>query len=309
MGRIEAAKIAALRGIWTRLPPDEGVRILSIPCSEAFILAAGANVPSRASSRLLIAALLLMVLSSSRPARAEGGLGKQSGNTPSQIVIGFVGGFVHHDNRHQQPVRLAERIRESAPPNTYVQVFENRRRKEALKTILRLLDRDGDGTLSAAEKSRACIILFGHSWGASAAVMLARELDRAKIPVLLTVQVDSIAKLWQNDSQIPDNVTEAVNFYQPHGLVHGRQQIRAVDPSHTEILGNFLVDYNKAPVRCSELSWFDRFFTPSHAESQCDPHLWKQIEAMVRQRLSSQSAQTNPAPLMEAPHPELASQK
>ena len=50
---------------------------------------------------------------------------------------------------------------------------------------------------------------------------LARALEKDGIPVLLTVQVDSVAKLGKNDTTIPANVAQAANFYQPHGLVHG----------------------------------------------------------------------------------------
>jgi pimeloyl-ACP methyl ester carboxylesterase len=205
---------------------------------------------------------------------------------PANIVIGFVGGFVGHDNRHHGPVQLAQRIRPEFAKDTYVRVFENRRRKRAYDTIVQLLDTNGDGILSAEEKARARIVLFGQSWGASAAVLLARELRREGVPVLLTVQVDSVAKLWQKDSVIPDNVAEAVNFYQPHGIIHGRARITAADSTKTEILGNYRTDYRKTPVQCPEASWLDRFITPGHMQTECDPHLWSQIETMVRQRLS-----------------------
>jgi len=205
---------------------------------------------------------------------------------PSNIVIGFVGGFVGHDNAHHGPVVLARRIRPIVPKNSYVRIFENRRRRRAYETIIRLLDTDHDGTLSEQEKARARIILFGQSWGASAAVVLARELRRDGVPVLLTVQVDSVRKFWQNDAVIPDNVAEAINFYQPHGIIHGRAQITAADPARTEILGNYRMDYRKDPVQCPEASWFDRVFTPGHMESECDPHLWSQIEDMVKARLA-----------------------
>jgi hypothetical protein len=112
-------------------------------------------------------------------------------------------------------------------------------------------------------------------------------LDRAGIPVLLTVQVDSVTKPWQRDGVIPDNVAEAANFYQPHGLLHGRSEIRAADDSKTQILGNFRFDYQKTPVRCAGTSWFDRTFTPSHMQSQCDPALWTRVEELVRQQLES----------------------
>src|ERR1700686_371212 len=223
---------------------------------------------------------------------------------PPNIVIGFVGGFVGHNNLHHGPVRLAQRIRPEFAKDTYVRVFENRRRKRAYDAIIALLDTDRDGILSAEEKTRARIILFGQSWGASAAVLLARDLRRDGIPVLLTVQVDSVAKLWQKDSVIPDNVAEAVNFYQTHGIIHGQPRITAADPTKTEILGNYLTDYRKTPVECPEASWFDRVFTPGHMQTECDPHLWSQIENMVRQRLSPRdiSASTS-APVSTPPHP------
>ncbi len=201
-------------------------------------------------------------------------------------MIGFVGGFVRHDNVHHGPVQLAERIRRSAPKDTYVQVFENRHRRSAYRTILRVLDANHDGLLSEQEKKDARIVLFGHSWGAAAAVLLARDLRRDGIPVRLTVQVDSVAKLWQNDGIIPENVAEAVNYFQPHGLIHGRPRITAADPSRTQILGNHLVDYRKDPVVCSGSSWFDRI-TPSHAESECDTRLWSKVEDLIRQSLGT----------------------
>lgn len=207
--------------------------------------------------------------------------------TPA-IVIGFVGGFVRRDDPHHGPVQLAQRIQRTVPKTTHVEVFENRHRARARAAILRLLDTNHDGILSDEEKSRARIVLYGHSWGAQAAVLLARELRRDHIPVLLTVQVDSVAKPWHNDSVIPDNVAEAANFYQPHGLLHGRAMITAADQSKTEILGNFRTDYRKDPIPCPEASWAGRFFTPGHTQSECDPRVWSRIEALVRERLATQ---------------------
>ena len=207
--------------------------------------------------------------------------------TPA-IVIGFVGGFVRRDDPHHGPVQLAQRIQRTVPKTTHVEVFENRHRAQARAAILRLLDTNHDGILSDEEKSRARIVLYGHSWGAQAAVLLARELRRDHIPVLLTVQVDSVAKPWHNDSVIPDNVAEAANFYQPHGLLHGRAMITAADQSKTEILGSFRTDYRKDPIPCPEASWAGRFFTPGHTQSECDPRVWSRIEALVRERLATQ---------------------
>jgi hypothetical protein len=237
--------------------------------------------------RSLVAAFAAFAAATPALIAAEGAAVLHNQTPPTYIVIGFVGGFVHHDNPHQKPVQLAQSLQNNSPKGIFVEVFENRRRSTAYKTILRLLDADHDGDVSAGEKTQARIILFGHSWGASAVVMLARELNRAGIPVLLTVQVDSVHKPWQQDELIPGNVAAAANFYQPHGLVHGRPRIAAADPAKTEILGNYRFDYRNNPVKCEQASWFDHL-TPSHAQSECDPRLWTQVENLVRQRLQPQ---------------------
>ena len=236
---------------------------------------------------ILPAVAVIFALTVPAASAADGAVGARPSQVPSSIVIGFVGGFVRHDNPRHGPVQFAERIRRAFPKDAYIQVFENRHRKAAYKTILRLLDRNHDNILSDEERAQARIILFGHSWGASAAVLLARELNRAGIPVMLTVQVDSVRKLWQHDKTIPENVVAAVNFYQPHGLLHGQPEITAVDPSRTQILGNYRFDYKQAPVKCEGNSWFNHL-TPSHAQSECDPHIWAQVEDLVRQRMEPQ---------------------
>jgi hypothetical protein len=241
---------------------------------------------------MLVVTVGILVATAPLLKAADGAVANLPAPSVSYILIGFAGGFVRHDNLHHGPVRLGQRILQDLPQQDSIQIFENRHRKNAYKTILRLLDRNHDGVLSNQEKSQAHIILFGHSWGASAVVLLSRELDRAGIPVLLTIQVDSVEKPWQNDKVIPDNVAAAVNFYQPHGLLHGRALITAADDSKTQILGNYRFDYQKAPVQCRGASWFQRVFTPSHMQSECDPRLWSQVESLVRQRIESQATAT-----------------
>jgi hypothetical protein len=240
--------------------------------------------------RLTLATLAaLMFTAPAAFAAADGSLVPHPQETPSSIVIGFVGGFVRHDNPHHGPVIFAASLRRAAPQDAYVQVFENRRRNSAYKTIVRLLDRNHDGVLSDNEKAQARIVLYGQSWGASAVVLLARQLNRAGIPVLLTVQVDSVSKLWHNDSVIPANVAAAANFYQPHGLVRGQSKIRASDPEKTQIIGNFRFDYKQTPVKCEDgYSWLDRHMTHSHMQIECDPRVWSQVEDLVLPRIEPQ---------------------
>jgi hypothetical protein len=210
--------------------------------------------------------------------------GVDSGNAP-YIVIGFVGGFVRHDDTVHSPVQLAERIRKDYPSNVHVEVFENHRRELAHQLILKLLDTNRDGTLSDEEKRNARIILYGMSWGGSETVALARELQAEKVAVLLTVQVDSVQKTQENDEVIPSNVAEAVNYYQSDGFLHGRPEIRAENSSHTKILGNFRFSYTSMPDACANYPWWDRWFVKPHTEIECDPIVWRQVESLIRTKL------------------------
>ena len=149
---------------------------------------------------------------------------------PPVIVIGFVGGFIRHDNLAHSEVQLAARLRQAYPWECEVETFESYHRGRARKRVREVLDTNHDGNLTADEKQNARIIIYGHSWGGSEAINLARDLEKDGIPVLLTVQVDSIS-IRHNDRVIPANVAQAANFYQPHGLLHGQAAIRAADPS------------------------------------------------------------------------------
>jgi hypothetical protein len=187
-----------------------------------------------------------------------------SKQSPQIIVIGFVGGFVRHDDLVHSGVQLAARLRQDYPSGVYINTFENHQGDQAHREVLHLLDSDHDGALSADEKRNARVMIYGHSWGASETVTLANQLNRDGIPVLLTIQVDSVEKSGEDDSVIPPNVAQAVNFYQSDGLLHGRPAIRAADPAHTQILGNFRQDYAARPIRCDAYPWWDRIFMKSH---------------------------------------------
>jgi hypothetical protein len=211
---------------------------------------------------------------------------------PSTIVIGFMGGRIKRDEPNRNEVQLAAKLREEYSHVAYVDTYENARWKDARQKILALLGADKDGKLSAEEKQRARIILFGHSWGASAAVTLARDLGNLGIPVLLTVQVDSVQKMGQKDDVIPPNVAEAINYFQPDGLLHGRKLIRAEDPNKTKILGNDQMDYKHATLSCKGYPWHQRVFAKEHMYIECDPGLWAQIESLIRSKLPQMQVQT-----------------
>ena len=203
------------------------------------------------------------------------------------IVIGFMGGFVGHDNAIHYEVRLATNLRKAFGSGLDVRVFENRRGSQAHREVLRILDVDRNGVLSAVEKSKARIVIYGHSWGASEVVTLARSLARDGIPVALTVQVDSVQKLGENDASIPANVMQAANFYQLDGLLHGRSEIRADDASRTEILGNYQFKYKSRSVNCDGYPWYARVFMKPHIEIESDPVVWGRVETLIRLKLAA----------------------
>ncbi len=207
---------------------------------------------------------------------------------PPVIVIGFVGGFIRHDNLVHSEVQLAARLHKDYPMGVDVETFESYHGEKARERILSLLDANHDGTLTHDEKQNGRIIIYGHSWGGSEAIALARKLEKDGIPVLLTIQVDSISKIHQNDAVIPANVAQAANFYQPNGLLHGQSEIRAADPARTSIIGNFRFDYKASPYKCDEYPWYDRIFGKSHTQIECDPGVWKQAESLIRSNLPRQ---------------------
>jgi hypothetical protein len=126
---------------------------------------------------LLAWIFILPFVASSHLAAGAEGQGQPEGALaesllPTVIVIGFVGGFVRHDDTVHQEVQLATHLRKDYASGTEIEIFENRLGRQAHQEILRLLDTDHDGMLSAEEKLKARVVLYGHSWGASEAVTM-----------------------------------------------------------------------------------------------------------------------------------------
>jgi hypothetical protein len=206
---------------------------------------------------------------------------RRGGNAPRVIVIGFVGGFARSDDQKHPEVQFAESLREHYRSDFHAEVFGNHHGRKALREVLRLLDTDGNGALSSAEKENARIIIYGHSWGAAETVVLARELGKRDIPVRLTIQLDSIAKFGRDDSMIPSNVADAINFYQSGGPLHGRTRIVAADPAHTKIIGNLHMTYKNHPIKCDNYPWYARTFNKPHHEIENDPRVWNHAASLI----------------------------
>jgi hypothetical protein len=203
------------------------------------------------------------------------------------MVIGFGGGFISHDNPVHSEVQLAARLRKEFPAGVDIQTYESYRGEKARQAIRKILDTNHDGTLTAEEKQKARIVIYGHSWGGAEAIYLARALGRDGIPVLLTIQVDSICAPGRDDLTIPANVVQAANFYQMHGLLRWHHNIRAADPARTRIIGNFEFDYQRSSLTCSEYPWYDRVFAKPHTQIECDPAIWNQVDSLIKMTFAS----------------------
>ncbi len=232
-----------------------------------------------------------------RLACAQRGSGPAPGTAQNIIVIGFLGGFARDGDSKHPEVWFGAFLRERYAAAVQVSVLSNHEQRRAMADVLRVVDADHDGVLSAEEKSQARIILYGHSWGASEAAAFARELEPLGIPVLLTIQIDIVPKPGQKPVLIPANVEGAINFFQTEsdGLLHGRSTVVAEDPGRTKIIGNIHMTYDGRRVDCRNYPWLARTFNKPHHEIENDARVWNQIASIIDARLSSLASPTDHA--------------
>jgi hypothetical protein len=195
------------------------------------------------------------------------------------LVIGFLGGLEAWDAHDQGVRKVALKLRARNLPGVHVETVEDRKRALALELIGRAFDHERDGILDEQERRSARLILYGMSFGGAAVVKLARQLQALDIPVLLTIQVDSVG--W-DDEVIPSNVRAAANLYQTDGLfVRGERAIRAEDPAKTAILGDFRFTYRDRKIDLSAVPWYKLIFRVPHSRMNADAEVWAKVEALI----------------------------
>lgn len=201
----------------------------------------------------------------------------------SCVVVGFLGGRGRWDDETREVRRLALRLRDSAP-RVHVETFDNRSRSVAERFVVEALDRDRNGSLDEREATASRVVVYGLSFGGAAVVKFARQLDELRIPVALTVQVDSVGI---GDGRIPANVEHALNLYQDNGwLIAGEHPIQAENPDLTRVLRNIRFDYNRPPgseISLNGLPWWSLVFRIAHARMSRDPRVWSRVETAIRQ--------------------------
>jgi len=232
---------------------------------------------------LLFAALLSLAVSVASPQRYE----DFSTPTPlpegDYLILGFQGGVRAWDDESEGVRRLALNLRAASLPGVHVETVENARRDLALQLVRNALNRDRDGQLDPQERASARVILYGQSFGGAAVVKFARQLEAQGIPVLLTVQIDSVGR---DDAVIPPNVRRAANLYQRDGvLIRGEPEIRTQDPAQTTILGNFLFSYKNKKIDLSKIPWYRKVFRTDHTRMNLDPDVWAKVEEFIRNEI------------------------
>lgn len=197
----------------------------------------------------------------------------------SYLVIGVLGGIERWSATNRPVRQLALGLRERNLPNVYTEWLEHRQKGLAIRLIREALDTNHDGKLDEQERKSVHIILYGHSMGAASVVSIAKKLNKLGVPVLLTVQIDSIGS---GAGIIPPNVAKAANFYQRNAIfLHGRSKIRAKDPTRTQILGNFRYDYRYKWVDLSEVTLAERVAGGAHTKMEFDPEVWSEVENLI----------------------------
>jgi hypothetical protein len=195
------------------------------------------------------------------------------------LVVGFLGGRQSWNSSREGVRRLALELRAMKLPGLHVETVENVRRDLALQLVRNALDHDGNGTLSDKEKESARLILYGQSFGGAAVVKFANQLHDLKIPVLLTIQIDSVGR---HDDVLPENVAAATNLFQRNGIIiRGEPEIRAQNPLKTQIIGNFEFDYAKKQIDLSSVPWYKKFLRTSHTKMNQDPEVWKKVKELI----------------------------
>ncbi len=198
------------------------------------------------------------------------------------LVLGFMGGRDSWDDDRQGVRKLALKLGSLNLP-IQVETVENEKRGLALQLVVAAFDVNQDRVLSQQEKENVRLVVYGQSFGGAAVVKLAHQLSREDIPVLLTLQIDSVGR---NDKKIPSNVRRVANLYQSNGwVIRGQSGVRAEDPQKTEIIGNFQFNYKKKKIDTSGVHWFKKLFRVAHTKMGLDPDVWCKVEGLILEEI------------------------
>lgn len=197
------------------------------------------------------------------------------------LVLGFLGGRESWDDATRGVRQLAMKIKSMNLPDVHIETLENRKRNLAMELILNSFDSNGDGYFDQRERENVRLIMFGHSLGGAAVIKVSHNLRDMGVPVLLTVQIDSVGFTY-DDHVIPSNVRSAANLYQRDGWVLvGEDEIIPEDPEKTTIIANVRFDYTDKEVDMSGVPWERRLLSVPHSKMDADPEVWSTVKQLI----------------------------
>ncbi|HYI95976.1 MAG TPA: hypothetical protein VEX68_20710 [Bryobacteraceae bacterium] len=192
------------------------------------------------------------------------------------LILGFLGAWERWDDENRSVRKLALKLRSQG---LHAETLSNHKRGVSLELIRKVLDANRNGRLSDKERSSVHIVLYGQSLGGLAVVKLARELEAMNVPVLLTVQIDSIGL---TDVTIPKNVVQAANLHQQSRFsLRGQDVIRAADPNRTRIIETKQFEYSVLDPSDRPETWARRRLGGGHAQMEADPAVWEHVEDLI----------------------------
>ena len=169
----------------------------------------------------------------------------------------------------------------------HAEVFANHDGKKARRRVLQLLDTDRDGAVTTTEKEQASIHYLWTQLGERRRPSGLPGVRREDGGPWYRVQVPG-CKPGQEDSTIPDNVKNAVNFYQTRGLIHGRSVIRPADAERTNIIGNFHMTYGHRQINCDNYPWLAESLQQASPQKSRMITRMGQVASFINLELSSE---------------------
>ena len=243
------------------------------------------NKKLRVSLRLVVALIFIIALQTGCASMKGQQYHHFSTPTPidedQTLILGFLGGRDNWDEKSRGVRQLAMKIDSMNLPDVHIETLENRKVDLAIELIHKAFDNNQDGYLDEMERSKSRLIMFGHSLGGAAVVKLSHDLRDMDIPILLTVQIDSVG-FFYDDHLIPSNVKRAANLYQQDGwLLVGEDEIIPEDPKKTKIIKNVRFFYEDKEVDMSGEPWKRRLLSVPHSKMDADPQVWSTVEQLI----------------------------
>jgi len=245
----------------------------------------------------LICFLLLAAASTASPQRRK----DFSTPTPlpagSTLIVGFLAHYEENGDLKRPGNQLAARLRALALPGVYIETAGGSRYRRARELLLAATGRNSKGECGPQGCRDVRLLLYGAEEGAAEMVKAVGKLKSFGVPVALLAEATSEGRCG---GTIPSNVARAANIcLDERWADHGRERIRAEEPSKTEILANLRLSPGERWLDISEATQSQPNVSRPDSHMELDPIVWNHVEDYILEELQRAGIPGAPAP----PHP------